>query len=326
VHEFSDFQYSRISQLIDGYAGKYLRAKNFDLVLKNAQSSVGLNELRLEPSNKAATVTANFALWSSFSRGAKIQLSPTTGLPVIKNSDKVILIKFLGCLEESGRIIIQKNVVIVNEGCDNGDYLMLMIPLLRKLGAENIKIILVNGNENKLRIARKIGAELLSEKDSFAFVENSFDGVPSALEGYEKMGFQVIFAPFRLVIVERPDKIASFIETRIKHMKTNDLGVCSFLHKDEVSYQTMVVEGDNEVQAVSGADVYTGEIRGNLRKALLSRNVPPSLCNTAFTQEKVKALFSENGGEIVSMSLIETLSDDKKPINVLGTIFRRKEK
>jgi hypothetical protein len=72
------------------------------------------------------------------------------------HNDKQILIAQLGCLVDRGLISFNRDLLILSEGCDNADYLGLLIPYLRSLrGIGTIKVLLTNCSETKLQSAQR---------------------------------------------------------------------------------------------------------------------------------------------------------------------------
>jgi hypothetical protein len=322
VNEIPYQQYVRVSREANEMLQQSAQMKELSW-LKQARD-VQLDSQNLSPaSTKPMSFSANFLTWASDNASKNRLLANPEG---ILNFDKKVLITLLKCLEERGDVFIKKDVVVVNEGCDTGDYLMLFIPLLKKLGAERIKVFLTNGNKDKLALAAKIGKSLLSESDVFFSRVNAFDGVPTELDKYRD--FQMIFSPFRLMIVERPDKIRTFLLDRLSYMRSGDIGICSFLHQDSVAETTMIDLGwkSQQDKASLGYSIFKKKSSAGLVRYFEQVGIDlreRDRCNTSFSQEKVQRMFQEIGGEVLHISLIRAHSDEKKRVNLLGTIFKK---
>lgn len=307
-----DKRFQATSKTLDLAAAQFALAQKLEEKLKRSKQPFLLNDAISEPqpaSTRAVTKTPNFIAWGTVN--PKDRPLFKDGIPRVECSDKEVLIKLLACLPE---VRFDQDVLLIHEGCDTGDYLPLFVSFLKGRKVERMKILLTNGNNGKLVRAANIAAHLLRKEDVFFSIANAFDGIPTEVCKYAD--FQKIFSPFRLMMVERPDKISLFIRQRLEFMRAQDVGIASFLFNDEVAHSTMqAYQLTARKSEVPGISVFTRQFR------LLRES--GEKCNSAFTVEAIEQLFKEAQGGILHMSKISTMTDEYKPINVIGVIFKK---
>jgi len=284
-----------------------------------------INSIPNEQVRELLDVTsANTLFWNSL-EAKRINLSSDGTLNIL-NSDKHILINQLFSLIQQGKVVIDRKVSIINEGADNGDYAGLIVPALFNSGADEINISLINGNVNKLKFAHRFCSALVGKDNVSSSLLDSFKNVPKQIDQFQ--AFQQIHLPFRLVIVESPERIYSYLEDRIQRTKKKDLMMASFLHLDEqarsnFSSLKFEVIGNSS----TGLAVFEKAVGVNAQRILHKQGVNQSeqkIYNTAFTVNAIKKLIDEVGGRIIQMSLIPTKTDEEIPIRTIGVILSKK--
>ena len=293
------------------------------LLSRNAPSK--MKELfSLENAKPPAYVDGTFYSWAK-APCKKVDIKEDGSINIL-NSDKRILINQLAHLIDKGIVVPEKKILLLNEGCDNGDFLGLVIPLLSNQGT-NIKVLLVNGNEKKLKEATQLSSILLDGKDVTYLLHNSFESIPSPVTQFAD--HQMFHLFFRLAIVEKFDVIVDFIKKRIDVMKPNDVALASFLQWNALSMKTMCSHYSNTTKEANndlGYIVLEGKTTNSAKKDLINRGTPEqnlNVYNTAFTKEAVADLIVSNHGEILQMTIIPTTTDAGHDINVIGVIFKK---
>ena len=271
------------------------------------------------------TQTANMYTWVVGSPAKPFQIA-SDGTPKLLNSDKELLIKTLAALFYKNMISFGKKISVINEGCDNGDYLSLLIPFLVNSDTESIRVFLTNGHERKLKLAYRLSESLLPKKGNtfMGYMNAFFDQLPRDVNSDD---FQKLFLFFRLVIVEHPDIVKSFVHKRLQDMKVGDIAIASFLIPDDLATEAMKHYGLSP-QALSrnGDRLYIKPIPPSIQKKLLEKGYKGDVSqrtNAAFTESAVQAIIEKGKGKILCAKTIETKTDEDKLIRVSGTIFQK---
>ena len=288
--------------------------------LQGPDEEVPVHPRSIQPDSVTGTLLNWLALPPVVPRVAK------DGSISLLNSDKGVLSTLFYLLVNAGKFEIKKNVFLLNEGCDNGDVLGLVIPLLSAKGAENIKVHLVNGNEAKLHVARKFVSLLIPKENVSTEIINCFKDISEKLN--EHVNYQKYFLFYRLVIVEKHSEIASFVESRLKIMAHQDVAFASFLFNDDFALQfakNYKYELDQE-NLEEGYRVFKKNLPSKLIKKLQEnkveeKNWPAYL--TAFEPKTICALIEKCKGEILHLSVIDTQTDEGTEMKVIGVIFKK---
>lgn len=214
----------------------------------------------------------------------------------------------------------------MNEGCDNGDYLMVLLPYLasvRHSQDAETAVILTNGHTKKLQGAAKL-TELLLSPDAVSFyVTNAFESLPPGLDKYQD--FQKLHLFFRLVIVARPDEITQFVESRLEKMEDADIAVASFLCADEKAINALGDQENTHIEVSEDITIFRKKTTERVRSILLKnfgiteKNL--DVYNTAFSEKWIKEIIAACGGRILHMIKTSSTTDDGKAINIFGVVF-----
>ncbi len=283
--------------------------------------------LDLEKADSPIYRTGSFYSWTKANvKKANIQ---EDGSITLLNSDKRVLITQFACLVEKGVIMPEKQILLLNEGCDNGDFLGLMIPFLLEHGSE-LKVVLVNGNEKKLKEAAmltKFLVEDVGDKNVTYLIHDSFASIP-AIVSRNFSDHQTFHLFFRLPIVERFSVVADFTEKRLASMKPSDIAIGSFLLWNKISMDTMLSKQSQVKEENSNLGYVT--LEQNMTKSaknILSNSGTSEedlgVYTTAFTEKGVQDLIAGCGGDILHLAKIPTKTDDGGNIDVIGVIFRK---
>lgn len=151
------------------------------IIEKRVLEKMKLGTPSIDAKDRAPYVTGGFYSWSTLPH-QRVNIQQN-GSIVLLNSDKRVLIEQFVTLVDKGVIIPEKQILLLNEGCDNGDFLGLMIPFLSHCGSE-LKIVLVNGNKKKLEEAAHFSRSLLQDQDVEYLLHDSFRSVPQAIDKY----------------------------------------------------------------------------------------------------------------------------------------------
>ena len=316
-------RYDKIATRIDEISQRHLEEKKIThQSIKQVFDGPMSNDLNVVRSN---IKTANFLGWQ---QTPLILPRVENGQVKLLNSDKDVLIKSIAYLHETGQIELKKKVLIVNEGCDNGDYLLVLLPYLTSInrpeGAETA-IILTNGHTRKLQGAAKLSKLLLSSSAVSFYVANAFRGLPPGLEKYQD--FQKLHLFFRLVIVARPNEITQFIESRLKRMNNTDIAVASFLCADEKATAALGNRKNTYQEPGDDFTIFIKKTSKGIQSKLRNDGIPEQnldIYNTAFTEKGIQDLIRSRGGNIIHMIKIPSSTDDRKDINIIGVVFTRK--
>ncbi|MBF8263530.1 MAG: hypothetical protein HW387_1195 [Parachlamydiales bacterium] len=263
-------------------------------------------------------------------------------------SDKVALIETLLKLREAGNVSFSEDIVVVAEGCDDGNYLPLIITALTLDGTpREIRLFLTNGNDAMIQTAAKVGYRALHARDInppnvHGGICNAFDRYPSKLDEFPKS--QKIFIPFRLGAVGSYSEIEKLIGQRIPVMGQS--GMCALcLLLDTEKTRTMLQTEHRErliFRKKTGYIEYfrpldppiipilkryipydqLDQILDSLKNNPKSREGHPTYpCVTAFSGlPDVVKLVEASGGRILNSGLLkvphETITDRKNDIDM----------
>lgn len=247
------------------------------------------------------------------------------GAAEVKLADKRVLLYQLAALIEKGTLPLLSKVVMVNEGCDNGDFLGQAVPYLKSKNITDLKIVLTEPHQEKLRIAATFAACLTSKDDVYAGVVDAFKETPPLLARFPE--HQKMFLFYRLAILHTPSMISDLVRTRLSQMRSADIGVASFLSADSTAESTMVgrysyVKKEDKEGSVLYSKTLFKKAIDTLKKMKVPEEDQPSYIS-AFRPEVVKKMIHGSGGEIVQMSTIPAKTDLGHPINTHGVIFKK---
>ncbi len=339
-------EYEQISAQVDRLSQAYLSQPSRFKKHEDAKKYLNQLETTKEPqktevskyaknhaTNKPATVTAGLAVWRSHQLRS-VNISPKGTLHIL-NSDKEILLKLMACHAAKKDIVFENqtaSTISIYEGVDNGDALGLDIPLKSHFGSnisKATKIFLTNGSDKKLKEAAAFAHSLLPTNDSvYSSMSNPFyDGIPTELVHFPD--HQKFFYFFRLVMVESPSKIQSFIKERLEYMRPQDLAIGSFLLADSDAQKMAMIKNRYELdRSNDNAVVYKKRLPEFFLQEklnLLSKEgkEDPYRYLTTFEEEAVHQMIQEAGGCIINSSFIPTTTDDGDKIKILGVIFKK---
>jgi len=281
-----------------------------------------MSALKIPEISRDFTVTSpNTVYWNSLA-GTPIKILPNGNLELI-NEDKRVLIGHLWAMIQKGEIVIQRNVAVINEGADNGDFLGFVIPALLSSGALAIDVSLYNGNESKLAIARAFSSLFVGSKNVSTHVFDSFHGSPAKIELLR--GCQHIHLPFRLMIVESPDRISYFLNDRVSRMRPGDILLASFLHldrhaEDYFSKRLFSVKRFQTHAVFEKPATHTMYDILNRSGALGSDY---KMVNTAYSVEGVLQAVKQAKGVVCQMHTTSAKTDEGYQVTTIGTILKR---
>lgn len=317
----NDARYNEVAEKINKISKQHLEDKKITApLIRHVFNSPITSNLNI----RSGAQSANFLGWQ---QSSLILPCIENGKIKLLSSDKDVLIKSLACLYETGQIELKKKILIINEGCDNGDYLMMLLPYLasvsRPEGAETA-VILTNGHARKLQGAAKLAALLLSPDAVSFYMANAFEELPPGLEKYQY--FQKLHLFFRLVIVARSNEITQFIESRLEKMNSTDIAVASFLCADEKAIHALGSQKNTYQENSKDVTIFVTKTTEKIRSRLKGLGITEEnldVYNTAFTEKGVRDLITSRGGKILHMIKTSSMTDKKKEINILGVVFTK---
>ncbi|NGX62292.1 MAG: hypothetical protein K940chlam9_01789 [Chlamydiae bacterium] len=320
-----DEDYLQAETLIQEVSRKFFLEKNIPLILEGAFHFQSLNWRDRLADTSPITQTANIVAWQA-SEIRFPQVDEEGNIQVLNNDKKVLFNQFASLVTKKN-VRINSKVLILNEGCDNADFLGLVVPYLIHKQTNDMQIILTNGQKEKLEVAAKFSTLLLDEKRVSWALANSFDGYPKQIEKH--LDYQKLFMFYRLVIVEKFSKIQQFLKDRIAIMGPHDVAMASFLHWDETACRTMNKNYGYDPHIIEDNGTAVGlqfekPLSERIFTMLKNKGVPKNdlvVVNTAFKIAQIEKMIPQLGGKIVHISIIPTETDEGATINVIGTIF-----
>jgi len=223
----------------------------------------------------------------------------------------------------------KSQVLLLDEGCDNGDILTHAVPWLRRTG-KRVTITLTNGSPEKLQAASKLANWLLSKgsppEESICLLHNSFTGPNIADISDESI--QKIFMLYHLGIVERPQQVGNMIAQRVEQMQDGDVGLVTFLKSDNDVLERLGSRPGYNLHDTGFDETFT--FRKRVRKstaALLDQvgALEDDYYNylTAMTPFAATNLVTQCGGRVIHCSAIPTTTEEGIQTKVMGLVFGR---
>ena len=284
----------------------------------NRSSGVSIEKSKLE-------IDAGLIFWHSDSVKPIVWQA---GSIKLLNSDKQDLIDTFIEEVESGQILLRDKVALICEGCDNGDYLAPLVAYFNSKKIYNVKIYLSNGVEHKVAAAKGFASCLIDKDNVKAFLTNAYKEIPE-IEEYK--GYQKIFCPFRLPIIQRERQIIRFLHRRLRLMQKEDLGLICFLIKNSQSSSLALNTYKYEIgQLNENRIIYRRKLPPLLEQELKNKNEnilleDTYLYITAFSEERLKLIFEKLNAELVVSKIVATTSDQGTSIKNMVALFRKNE-
>ncbi|MBF8264130.1 MAG: hypothetical protein HW387_1795 [Parachlamydiales bacterium] len=263
-------------------------------------------------------------------------------------SDKEALIEKLPKMQEAEAVSLSDDIVVVAEGCDDGNYLPLIVTALTLDSTpRTIRLFLTNGSAGMVQKAAEVGYRALhatgvNTPQVHGDPCNAFDRYPSRIDEFPKS--QKIFIPFRLGVVGSYSEIGKVLEQRIPIMGQSGICALCLLMNTEKTRTMLQSEHGKKMIFREGPGyvegfrlLYPGIIRiikglmlpDQLDRALDSLKSNPKgdkgeltfPCITAFSElPAVVKLVEAAGGRVLKEGAIkaphETITDHRKIIDV----------
>ncbi len=301
--------------------------------------------------------TVNFEIWSSL---APTDQFNSQGKLWVRNKDKEELCVQLVDLIDSRKVDMSDRVVLVCEGCDNADYLGLLLPhLIQSNPRRDVKVLLINGNKKKLTHTFRFASAFVGPSNVSCHVDDALYR-PSLPQLERYANYQRVFLPFRLLIVDQYSVIHRYLRARTSMLESDDIVLGCFrkwnktfsgddvwVAREEYSKSTNEELGyaNYSRRALRGArERFLARVERNQGQAsgleglqrlslaeLLHLELQEGIASDIISQYHMsitpragKNLLQNLGAEILFFGQVNDHSDHPYPISLLPTVWMRR--